>query len=65
MSLLLPAEITAHRLSVRDVLALDDAELADFMRRSRAADNGFNLDIEGWDLLADDDQDHLAERLKC
>ena len=52
-------------LSVSDILAFDDAELAQYMQRHRGPDGGFSLDdIEGWDVLPEDRREELAERLK-
>lgn len=60
------AAISKPSLSVGDVLAFDDAELAQYMLRHRRPDSGaFDLDdVDGWHLLPDDQRDQLAERLK-
>ncbi|KAK4039345.1 hypothetical protein C8A01DRAFT_47139 [Parachaetomium inaequale] len=59
------AAISKPLLSVRDILAFEDAELAEYMQRHRGPDGGFDLDdIERWDALPEDQRDKLAERLK-
>ncbi len=53
-------------VAVGDLLAFDDAELAEYMRLHRRPNGGFELDdLDGWTDLPDDQRDQLAQRLKC
>lgn len=62
-----PAAAAKTTWTVSDVLAFDDADLAEYMRQHRRPDGGgFELDdIDGWDVLPDGQRDQLAQRLKC
>ncbi|CAM1501499.1 Fc.00g034830.m01.CDS01 [Cosmosporella sp. VM-42] len=55
---------TISTLSVDDIAAMSDAELALFMDSNRCADDSYNLPIDGWDKLSTDERAQLAERLK-
>jgi hypothetical protein len=57
-------EPTGPGLSARDVLALSDADLAQFMERSRRPDGGFDLDVADCHRLPKSQREKLAERLK-
>ncbi|KAM4062850.1 hypothetical protein HRG_007667 [Hirsutella rhossiliensis] len=52
-------------LSVDHLFALSDAELADFMKKNRPPDGGYELPVDGWDKLSRDERQKLAERLKA
>jgi hypothetical protein len=52
------------KLSVADILAFSDAELAQYMNRKRRPDGTFVLDFDGCDKLFSDRRQQLAERLK-
>ncbi|KAK0754735.1 hypothetical protein B0T18DRAFT_485135 [Schizothecium vesticola] len=53
-------------VSAFDVLGFTDAELIEFMQQSRRPGDGggFDLDIDGWDILAGDQKEKFAERLR-
>ncbi|GAB1312196.1 hypothetical protein MFIFM68171_02406 [Madurella fahalii] len=57
-------EPTRPQLSVRDVLALSDADLTQYMEQNRRSDGNFVPDIADWDTLPKDQREALAGRLK-
>lgn len=57
-------ETTKATLSVTDVAALNDAELAQFMQKHRSHNGDFDLPVDGWDKLSMLGRNQLAERLK-
>ncbi len=57
-------EPTTATLSVSDIAAFSDAELVQFMQRHRRPDGGYELPVDGWDKLATDQRNKLAERLR-
>ncbi|UNI16685.1 hypothetical protein JDV02_003099 [Purpureocillium takamizusanense] len=58
------AGATTETLSVHEIAALTDAQLAQFMLKHRRRDGDFDLPIDGWDKLSTHDRKLLAERLK-
>ncbi|KAK4070040.1 hypothetical protein Purlil1_13558 [Purpureocillium lilacinum] len=58
-------ETTKATLSVTDVAALNDAELAQFMQKHRSHNGDFDLPVDGWDKLSMLGRNQLAERLKA
>lgn len=58
------SEPATPKLSVDDILAFGETELAHYMRQNYYPDRGFDLDFEGWENLPKDQRDQLAERLK-
>ncbi|KAJ2897766.1 hypothetical protein MKZ38_004389 [Zalerion maritima] len=52
-------------LSVGDVAAMNDAELAQFMQKHRLPDGDYDLPVHGWDKLSRDERSRLAERLEA
>ncbi|KAI9674961.1 MAG: hypothetical protein M1817_001367 [Caeruleum heppii] len=56
---------TAAPLATDEIAAFSDGELVQFMAKHRTADGGFQLPVEGWDKLPEDERTHLAERLKA
>ncbi len=53
------------KLSVEDVLAFSDAELARYMAGKRRPDGGFTFDdIEGWSKQLISEREPLAEKLR-
>ena len=60
-----PAAAAKTTWTASGVLALDDAELARYMRQHRGPNGGFAInDMEGWHLLPDDQRNQLAQRLR-
>ena len=57
-------EPTAATLSVDDIAAFSDAELAKFMKENRRPDGGYDLPVNGWDKLSKNERVQLGERLK-
>ncbi|KAJ4309035.1 hypothetical protein N0V84_011732 [Fusarium piperis] len=57
-------EPTSATLTVEDIAVFTDAELAEFMKKHRRPNGGFELPVDGWDKLSKDERDQLAERLK-
>lgn len=55
---------TTSQLSVHEISALSDSELAQFMKKHRTANGDFALPVDGWDKLSEDERNRLAERLK-
>lgn len=53
------------KASVNHVLALSEEELVQFMKQNLGPDGAFDLPIEGWDTLQEDQRDQLAEKLRC
>ncbi|KJZ79925.1 hypothetical protein HIM_00639 [Hirsutella minnesotensis 3608] len=58
-------EATIATLSVGDIAALTDAQLAQFMQKHRSHTGDYNLPVDGWDKLSTHDRSQLAERLKA
>lgn len=58
------AKQTRMTVSVHDIAAMSDTELAQFIVQNRTSDGDFDLPIHDWDNLSRDERDHLAERLK-
>ncbi|KID85143.1 ankyrin 2,3/unc44, partial [Metarhizium majus ARSEF 297] len=52
-------------LTVDDIAAFSDSELAEFMKKHRRPNGDFDLPVDGWDKLSKDDRNQLAERLKA
>ncbi|KAF5530710.1 ankyrin protein unc44 [Fusarium mexicanum] len=57
-------ESAAATVSVGEVAAMNDVELAQFMQRHRLPDGDYDLPIDGWDKLSKDERSHLAQRLE-
>ena len=51
-------------LSVKDVFALGDAELVQYIKDSCRPNGGFELSVEGWGCLPKNQREQLAERLR-
>jgi hypothetical protein len=51
-------------LSVADINAISDATLAVLIEENRRPDGGFELPVDGWDRLSEDERNRLAERLR-
>ncbi|KAI1504212.1 hypothetical protein F5X99DRAFT_406282 [Biscogniauxia marginata] len=61
----MPSPGSATRnLCVDDVLAFDDAELVEYMKKSHGPDGGFALEFDGWEKLPKGQRDRLAARLR-
>ncbi|KAK7397630.1 hypothetical protein QQX98_012997 [Neonectria punicea] len=58
-------EPTSATLTVGDIAAFADTELAEFMKKHRRPNGDFDLPVDGWDQLSKDERDQLAERLKA
>ncbi|KAM5347255.1 hypothetical protein ACJ41O_010260 [Fusarium nematophilum] len=58
-------EVATAALSVHNVAAMGDAQLAQFMKNHRLLDGGYDLPIDGWDKLSRGGRTRLAERLKA
>ncbi|KAL2175393.1 uncharacterized protein P884DRAFT_206220 [Thermothelomyces heterothallicus CBS 202.75] len=52
-------------LTVNDIFSFSDEELVQYMKQNRRADGGFDLECEGWENLAKEQRDQLAQRLKA
>ncbi|KAG5786714.1 hypothetical protein H9Q69_014208 [Fusarium xylarioides] len=59
------AELAAAKVSVGEVAAMSDAELAQFMQRHRLPGGDYDLPVNGWDKLSKDERSRLAERLEA
>ncbi|PFH62652.1 hypothetical protein XA68_12523 [Ophiocordyceps unilateralis] len=59
------SEETTETLSVAEVAALSDEQLAQFMQKHRRHNGNFSLPVDGWDKLSSHDRSQLAERLKA
>lgn len=57
-------EAAAAAISVTDIAAWSDAELAQFMTKHRRPDGSYGLPVDGWDKLSKDERARLAERLQ-
>lgn len=58
-------EATTAALSVGDIAALSDEQLAQFMQKHRSHNGDFDIPIQdGWDELSLHARNELAERLK-
>ncbi|KAK4151489.1 hypothetical protein C8A00DRAFT_45301 [Chaetomidium leptoderma] len=57
-------EPTTPKLSVSDIFSFSDAELVQYMKQNRRADGGFDLEADGWENLAKEQRNQLAQRLK-
>ncbi|KAL2758157.1 hypothetical protein ACRALDRAFT_1092157 [Sodiomyces alcalophilus JCM 7366] len=62
-SVMSSAEPTRTTVSIRDLVAFSDAELAQFMEKHRCADGTIELPVDGWDELSKDERIQLAKRL--
>ncbi|KAM3456399.1 hypothetical protein MY3296_001678 [Beauveria thailandica] len=58
-------ESVAAKVSVGEVAAMNDAELAKFMQGHRLPDGDYDLPVEGWDKLSKDERSRLAQRLEA
>lgn len=58
------SEPTAPTLTVNDILTLNEADLVEYMKRNYGLDGSFDLSVEGWEKLARDKRDRLAETLR-
>ncbi|KAJ6439222.1 MFS general substrate transporter [Purpureocillium lavendulum] len=59
------SEATTATLTVGDIAALSDGQLAQFMQKHRSHNGDFNLPVDGWDKLSKDERNQLAERLQA
>lgn len=50
-------------MTVDELDALNDADLAQFIEKNRQPDGSVDLPINGWDKLSNDERRCLAERL--
>ncbi|KJZ68025.1 hypothetical protein HIM_12584 [Hirsutella minnesotensis 3608] len=60
-----PPELIPPPLSVDDILAFSDAELADFMQENRRPHGGYELPVDGWEKLSSVQRKRLVRRLKA
>lgn len=51
-------------MTVDYISALSDAQLGEFMKKHRRADDSFELPIDDWDRLSQEERDRLAHRLQ-
>lgn len=51
-------------VSVSDIAAMSDTELARFMEQNRTANGNIELPVDDWDRLSKDELNCLAERMK-
>ncbi|KND91710.1 hypothetical protein TOPH_03815 [Tolypocladium ophioglossoides CBS 100239] len=58
-------QMTNATLSVGEVAAFSDEQLAQFMQNHRRHNGDFDLPVDGWDKLSMHDRHQLAERLKA
>ncbi|KJZ68715.1 hypothetical protein HIM_11893 [Hirsutella minnesotensis 3608] len=58
-------ELIPALLSVDDILAFSDAELANFMKSHRRLHGGYELPVDGWGKLSSVQRKRLARRLKA
>ncbi|KAK9438329.1 uncharacterized protein VB005_09337 [Metarhizium brunneum] len=58
------AESVEAIVSVGEVFAMNDAELAEFMQGHRRPNGHYQLPVDGWDKLSKDERSRLAERLE-
>ncbi|KAL2171812.1 hypothetical protein VTG60DRAFT_1509 [Thermothelomyces hinnuleus] len=56
-------EPMASNVTVNDIFSFSDGELVQYMKQNRRADGGFDLEFEGWENLAKEQRDQLAQRL--
>ncbi|KAJ6437890.1 protein kinase [Purpureocillium lavendulum] len=59
------SEATTATVSVDDIAALSDEQLAQFMQKHRSHSGDFDLPVDGWDELSMHARNQLAERLKA
>ncbi|KAK3302818.1 uncharacterized protein B0T15DRAFT_504125 [Chaetomium strumarium] len=59
------SDLTTPKLTVNDILGFSDAELVQYMKQNRRDDGGFGLEFDGWENLAEEQRDQLAQRLKA
>ncbi|KAH6614516.1 hypothetical protein B0J18DRAFT_302200 [Chaetomium sp. MPI-SDFR-AT-0129] len=59
------SDLMTPELTVEDILGFSDAELVQYMKQNRRADGGFDLrKVGGWENLAKEQREQLAQRLK-
>lgn len=51
-------------VSVSDIAAMSDTELARFMEQNRTSNGDIELSVDDWDRLSKDERNCFAERLK-
>ncbi|PNY24027.1 Uncharacterized protein TCAP_06028 [Tolypocladium capitatum] len=56
---------TTATVSVDDIAAFSDAQLAQFMQKHRRQDGNFDLPVDDWDRLSKMERKQLAERLQA
>ncbi|KAJ4230716.1 hypothetical protein NW757_013981 [Fusarium falciforme] len=59
------AEAETAPVSVSEVAAMSDAELAQFMQKHRLPNGDYDLPVDGWERLSKDERSRLAERLEA
>jgi hypothetical protein len=56
--------MASPKLFLNDILTFSEVELVQYMKQNRRPDGDFHLEFDGWENLAKDQRDQLAERLK-
>ncbi|KPA35207.1 ankyrin unc44 [Fusarium langsethiae] len=59
------AETGRATVSVGEVAAISDAELVQFMQQHRLPYGDYDLPVDGWERLSEDERSRLAERLEA
>jgi hypothetical protein len=59
------AETGRAAVSVGEVAAISDAELVQFMQKHRLPHGDYDLPVDGWERLSEDERSRLAERLEA
>ncbi|KAF5024769.1 hypothetical protein F66182_3147 [Fusarium sp. NRRL 66182] len=60
-----PALAATVTVPVGDVVAMSDAELAQFIQEHRLPGGDYDLPVDGWDKLSKEERSRLAERLEA
>lgn len=63
-SSMVSAELETKTVSVGQVAAMDDAELAQFLQSHRLPNGDYILPVDGWERLSKDERGRLAARLE-
>jgi hypothetical protein len=53
-----------QRFSIRHILHVKDTELVRYVKQHQRREGGFDLEVDAWDDLSEEERHQIARRLK-
>lgn len=58
------AKVEREIVSVDDIAAISDAELVQFLQKHRLSNGDYDLPVDGWERLSENERSRLSARLE-